>query len=448
MTTCLFVGPTLKRQDVLDVCDAICLPPAAQGDVYRAARQRPKAIGIIDGYFSGAPSVWHKEILWALSEGIHVFGSASMGALRAAELHRFGMRGVGSIFEAFRDGVLEDDDEVAVAHGPAETDFVPVSEPMVNIRATLARAETERVLCAASRERIGSLAKSIFFPGRMWPAIFEAARAAGVAEAELDALVRWLPQGRVDQKRADALAMLHVMRETVAGGEPHRPCFSFESTYLWARLVEDADRDSGVPDDVGEVSRRLVLDELRLEGAERYREVRTRALLRVLGELEARRRGLSVSPQQARAKLGQMRAARAFFSRAELEAWLARNNLDSASFERLVREEASLDIIEATLSVEIESRLLDELRLSENYERLLGRAKEKQTILMQSAPPIQTESAPGIARLERRLWYFQHRLGRAPPDDMEAWARESGFDGPSEFDTVLAKEWLFVRLAE
>ena len=59
------------------------------------------AIGIVDGYFEGVLSVWHKEILWAMAEGIHVFGSASMGALRAAELHPFGMHGTGRIFEAF-----------------------------------------------------------------------------------------------------------------------------------------------------------------------------------------------------------------------------------------------------------------------------------------------------------------------------------------------------------
>ena len=40
-----------------------------------------------------------------MSEGVPVFGAASMGALRAAELHEFGMRGIGRIFEAFRDGV-------------------------------------------------------------------------------------------------------------------------------------------------------------------------------------------------------------------------------------------------------------------------------------------------------------------------------------------------------
>src|SRR5262249_13383322 len=141
--------------------DAICLPPVAQGDVYRLVIQRPSAVGIIDGYFSGAPSVWHKEILWAMAEGIPVFGSASMGALRAAELQGLGMRGMGRIFEAFRDGLLEDDDEVGVVHGPAETGFVAASEPMVNIRASLARAESEGVVSASARRALEGFAKSL-----------------------------------------------------------------------------------------------------------------------------------------------------------------------------------------------------------------------------------------------------------------------------------------------
>jgi len=41
-------------------------------------------IGVIDGYLRWA-TVWHKEILWAMAEGIHVFGAASIGALRAAD---------------------------------------------------------------------------------------------------------------------------------------------------------------------------------------------------------------------------------------------------------------------------------------------------------------------------------------------------------------------------
>ena len=59
------------------------------------ALERPVAIGLIDGYFERVPSVSHKEILWAMSQGIVVIGAASMGALRAAELAPFGMLGVG-----------------------------------------------------------------------------------------------------------------------------------------------------------------------------------------------------------------------------------------------------------------------------------------------------------------------------------------------------------------
>ncbi len=125
MSAVIFTGPTLSAADAKRVLDADYLPPAAEGDVYRVARQGPQVIGIIDGYFERVPAVWHKEILWAMSQGIHVFGAASMGALRAAELEAFGMEGVGAIFEAFRDGALEDDDEVAVAHAGAEFDFRP-----------------------------------------------------------------------------------------------------------------------------------------------------------------------------------------------------------------------------------------------------------------------------------------------------------------------------------
>ena len=104
------------------LADATVLPPARQGDIYRAVRHyAPRAIGLIDGAFAEVRAVWHREILWALSQGVHVFGAASMGALRAVELAPFGMRGVGAVYQAYQTGVwpgfdelFEDDDEVAV----------------------------------------------------------------------------------------------------------------------------------------------------------------------------------------------------------------------------------------------------------------------------------------------------------------------------------------------
>src|SRR5437763_215841 len=140
MRAVIFAGPTLPPK--LRPADPAIewRPPVKQGELYRAALTRPAAIGVIDGYFEVVPTVWHKEILWAMAEGIHVYGAASIGALRAAELDSFGMKGIGRIYEDFRDGVLIDDDEVAVLHGPPELDYRPLTDAMVDIRATFAEA--------------------------------------------------------------------------------------------------------------------------------------------------------------------------------------------------------------------------------------------------------------------------------------------------------------------
>ena len=181
-------------------------PPVTQGEVYQAALTRPAIIGIIDGYFEVTPTVWHKEILWAMAQGIHVYGSASIGALRAAELHPFGMVGIGRIFEAYRDGILTDDDEVAVLHGPEELGYPAVTEAMVNIRATLDKAVAEGVWIAGWPPISREIGKALFYKERSWDAILRLA--AGGSLPPLDGLVAWLPTGQVDQKRVDALEMI------------------------------------------------------------------------------------------------------------------------------------------------------------------------------------------------------------------------------------------------
>ncbi len=443
MTMCVFIGPTLRREEVAAVCGAVCLPPVAQGDVYRIAQRRPRAIGIVDGYFSGAPSVWHKEILWALSRGIHVFGSASMGALRAAELHGFGMRGVGRIFEAFRDGTLEDDDEVAVVHGPAELGFLAASEPMVNIRATLARAEADGVLGNDSRRALEGFAKSLFFPRRAWPAIL--AGAHGVAEAELARLRSWLPQGRVDQKREDALEMLAAMRETLARPEPHCPAFRFEWTQFWDDLVAQPGTDSRASDPSLLVPYQDILEELRLEGEDSYGRAKARALARLLARLAAQRQGLEVSPEAARATLARMRGAHGLYTRAELDAWLERNHLDAGSLENLIEDQARSEALARRSGPTLDRDLLDELRLSGTYERLAGRARQKNQALATKGlhGADGDASAPSPAAL--RLWFFEQRLGRPVPDDLGAYLRDLGIESAADFDSALRREWLYLR---
>jgi hypothetical protein len=219
MRAIIFAGPSLPPAARPDAELAIeWRPPVRQGDVARAAQIGPDVIGIVDGYFEIVPTVWHKEILWAMAQGIHVFGAASIGAMRAAELDVFGMRGIGHIYEAFRDGILEDDDEVAVLHGPEELGYPPLTEAMVNIRATSDEAVRAGVLAPDLAAQLTAIAKSLFYKERTYDAVLQRAAASGLAAAPLRDFAGWLPSNRIDQKRRDADALLAAIHTHLAAG--------------------------------------------------------------------------------------------------------------------------------------------------------------------------------------------------------------------------------------
>lgn len=243
MKVIIFLGPTLPHELARAECAATYVEPAAQGDIYRAVAEEPFAIGLIDGYFERLPAVWHKEILWALKQGVHVFGAASMGALRAAELARFGMRGVGEIFSAFEHGTLEDDDEVAVAHGERDTGYRATSEAMVNIRATLRQALEARVISEKTQAALVGLGKRLFYPDRSYQLLLARAPEAGCPTREVEALRAFVTHHRVDQKRLDALALLRAVNACVARGTPPAPAtFHFSHTEAWQGVVDWAER--------------------------------------------------------------------------------------------------------------------------------------------------------------------------------------------------------------
>jgi hypothetical protein len=198
----VFVGPTLPASEIRGF---EVRPPAGVGDVLRAVRDRVRRIAIIDGYFERMAAVWHKEILLALERGIAVYGAASMGALRAAELDRFGMVGVGAIYRAFRSGKLTRDDEVAVAHLPGEVGYRPVSDALVNLRWGLAAAARASVITARTHDALVELAQRPFYRERSWARVILDGRAAGLPARQLDRLAAW---PKPDRKAMDARLLL------------------------------------------------------------------------------------------------------------------------------------------------------------------------------------------------------------------------------------------------
>lgn len=211
----VFLGPSLPAAEARRLAPCTVLPPAGQGDVWQALRMRPRAIALVDGVFEARPSVWHQELLAALDAGVAVFGASSMGALRAAELAEHGVTGVGAIFEAYRDGTLVDDAEVALLHADAEHDFRPLSVPLVNVRYAAARAVECRVLRHAEALRVVHAAEALFYQERTWRRVLEAARLPDAARARFET---WRKDAPVDLKAADARACIEAAGAFVAAG--------------------------------------------------------------------------------------------------------------------------------------------------------------------------------------------------------------------------------------
>jgi hypothetical protein len=212
----VFVGPSLPADEVARrLPGARVCPPIAVGELLALARarKRPRCVLILDGYFERMAAVWHKEILFALERGMAVWGAASMGALRAAELSPWGMVGVGAIYRMYARGELVADDEVAVAHLPAERGFAPISDALVNLRDGLGRAQKAGVLGRAAHARLLAAAIARPYRERSWAQLAEDGAERGVPRRTLARLAAFVAEVRPDRKRDDArLALRRLAR--------------------------------------------------------------------------------------------------------------------------------------------------------------------------------------------------------------------------------------------
>lgn len=215
----VFLGPSLSAAEARSLAPCTVLPPARAGDVFAVLPRRPLAIALVDGVFEGAPSVWHHELLAALGAGVAVFGGGSMGALRAAELWPFGMVGVGRIFAWYRDGVVNDDDEVALYHAPAQRGSRPFTLPLVDVRHAVALAVERGVARPAEARALIRAAASLHFGERTWPAILRGARLPARRALLLAPFLRSAPS----LKAADARATIRAAAEWVAARRQGAP---------------------------------------------------------------------------------------------------------------------------------------------------------------------------------------------------------------------------------
>ncbi|MCX9083019.1 MAG: TfuA-related McrA-glycine thioamidation protein [Candidatus Methanoperedens sp.] len=207
MKPVVYTGTSISHDDARKILDADYRPPVRRHDIRRLLNTSPEIIGIIDGVFFDSAAVAHREIIEAIKSGIIVVGGGSMGALRAYELESYGMIGVGKVFEMFRKGIIESDDEVAVTFDAESNEALSI--PLVNIRMTVEAAKDAGILHPEQAIDIIKTAQKLFYPDRNYQnIIFESLKAGIIKDSEKKKLFDFIKTNEVDVKRQDAIMVL------------------------------------------------------------------------------------------------------------------------------------------------------------------------------------------------------------------------------------------------
>jgi hypothetical protein len=445
----IFLGPSLPVAEAQAILDAEYLPPAREAQIATLAAQddKPDIIGLIDGVFMSSLSVWHNEILYALQRGVRIYGASSMGALRAAETAAYGMVGVGEIYRMYAEGILEDDDEVALTHASGEQGYRATSEPLVNIRATLAEAVGRGQLANSIADELLSIAKSLYFPDRTLPGLLDLARERGMQVPELHNVEAIFAQNYVDLKRRDAIDLLKTIAALPQTSIPAQPSFEFNPSYVFETLY-NRDRDvrhGGTEIPISRIASYTILHH------PNFSELNTNAFNRVMALVLANLIGVTANDTEIDGECEK------FLSRNNLEAdesavtnWCSRNNVNAKEFRMLMRESAVCRKLHRWMMtnrfLDRNTRfLLDYMRLNNTYGEWAEMAGDQELTLQRNYPEFSeccTENK-GFEELIRR---HQASTDWTIERDVVSWCEDYGFQTAEDLKLELQRADQYRRI--
>jgi len=214
MSKIIFLGPTLKLERAQEILEAEYRPPAKKGDFLRLATlsEGKHQVGLIDGVFlHDYPPSPIEVYQVAQRANIVLAGSSSLGALRAVELEKFGMRGIGRVFELFKKGILYADDEVAVTYWQDENRLQ--SEAMIDIRFNLFLGKKKRIIDEECRKLLTRQAKGLYFPHRSYETIINICQKENpLLREQLEKFRLYVNENRESIKARDAIKLLEYFK--------------------------------------------------------------------------------------------------------------------------------------------------------------------------------------------------------------------------------------------
>ena len=387
-TMVVFLGPSMSHDEARELApEAILLPPVCQGDLLSACEMyEPEVVVIIDGEFGQTLSVWHKEVLFVLDQGVRVFGASSMGALRASELDRFGMEGIGKVYDHYADGFLTADEDVALLHADAEYGWRPFTWPMVNVWATVAHLRESGIVDSDRCEAIQAAANELHFTQRSRNALAQKLAEQGRPDSE--ALTDAFVANFVDQKKLDATeAILTGLNARNVPKPPHD-----EPLHLFGRIGESMQStDTLVPSSPHPLRRYQLVNDVALHDPD-FERFSQRALDRAVVLEYAYEAGIEPTPEEI-----EQEAARFFatigLTEEQIPEWVEANDFMPGELDRFLRDEACRRHMQRwALDVRLYERnrriIIDELRFENRYVDAVKNASRRRQ-LADARPPME-----------------------------------------------------------
>lgn len=210
----IFLGPSLSHAKARLIFEADYRPPAKKGDLLQlSVDPEITMVGLVDGMFlQDYPPTPIEVYQLATKQNMLLAGAASLGALRAVELEKFGMVGIGRIFELYKKEVVTEDDEVAVTFG--QGDLRLQSEAMIDIRFNLFLAKKKGVIGSRTKRVLTRVAKNIYFPHRNYEEIIHVATKTNPELAgEIEKFKQYISANRTSLKERDAIRLVEYLKE-------------------------------------------------------------------------------------------------------------------------------------------------------------------------------------------------------------------------------------------
>lgn len=204
--------PFSEAKEILDSHDDIEVVykrPIKRGDLSHDIKENPDIIAIIDGVFHQNSAVGHREILSVMKKGVKVYGSSSMGALRASELDVLGMEGIGYCYNEYVSGNVTSDDDVAVMLD-SET-LEALSVPLISMNYVFTNAVAENIITKEEKDELIKITKETYYPKRNY--------AQTLSQSSLDAdkkgkLIDFIRTSK-DIKKEDAKELLNHIKSVI-----------------------------------------------------------------------------------------------------------------------------------------------------------------------------------------------------------------------------------------